>query len=279
MDVCPKCGRKLKITDLKPECPGCGVNLLYYKIEERLEVDAINAELEHAKTQKRIDRAKASMIGSALTIVRIVLLAVSVGMLFLPLATLHTVGPYFDNTLTINAIEIYNKISALDFDGLFTMLSSPILGKSMIFFSVTVVAIALAAVCALLGLVMSFLSCSPHGFSRNLTLSILGMASTVVSIVFYNLFISEISAALPDIISGSVGIGAYLTIAGFALVLGINIAIKVKGVSVKYKQNYIDSVPYEDFIANFGNKKYDLDSLEKVRDDIAKHKTEYLKNA
>ena len=52
MAVCPKCGRKLKLTDIKPTCPGCGVNLLYYKIEERLEVDAINAELEHAKTQK-----------------------------------------------------------------------------------------------------------------------------------------------------------------------------------------------------------------------------------
>ena len=53
MANCPKCGKKLGITSIKPECPNCGVNLLYYKIEERLEVDAINAEIEHAKTQKR----------------------------------------------------------------------------------------------------------------------------------------------------------------------------------------------------------------------------------
>lgn len=72
MAVCPKCGRKLKLTDIKPTCPGCGVNLLYYKIEERLEVDAINAELEHAKTQKRVDRAKDAMFGTPLAIVRLV---------------------------------------------------------------------------------------------------------------------------------------------------------------------------------------------------------------
>ena len=36
---CPKCGRKLTLRDLKPQCPGCKTNLLYYKIEERLEVD------------------------------------------------------------------------------------------------------------------------------------------------------------------------------------------------------------------------------------------------
>lgn len=37
MDRCPKCGYKLKITDLKPECPGCGVNLMYYDMQLRLE--------------------------------------------------------------------------------------------------------------------------------------------------------------------------------------------------------------------------------------------------
>ena len=71
--LCPKCGRKLKLTDLKPQCPGCGTNLLYYKIEERLETDALNAEIEHAHTQKKLDRAKAAMVGSPLAIARLVL--------------------------------------------------------------------------------------------------------------------------------------------------------------------------------------------------------------
>lgn len=272
MSACPKCGRKLKITDLKPTCPGCGVNLLYYKIEERLEVDAINAELEHAKSQQRIDRAKASMVGSALTIVRIVLLVLAVGMLFLPLAELKVVGPYFDNTVTINALEVYNKVSAMDFDGLFAMFNSPVLGKSMIFFAVSIVTVAIAAVCALLELIMIFLSCSPHGFQRNVILSSLGMVSTSASIITYNFFVNNIKVALPNVVDGGIKFGAYCAIIGFALVLAINIVIKAKGVNVKYKQSYVDSVPYEVFVEKFGIKKYDLAMLEEIKPQLAEYR-------
>lgn len=268
MAVCPKCGRKLKITDLKPECPGCGVNLLYYKIEESLEVDAINAELEHAKTQKRIDRAKAAMVGSPFTIIRIVLLVLAVGMFFLPLGTMHTVGPYFEQNTTINALEVYNGVSSLDFDGLFTMFSSPLLGKSFIFFAIAVVGVALSAVCALLELICSFLSCSPKGFVRNVILSVLGIVAMVVAIVFYSMFVDNIVTVLPGIIDGGVSFGAYCVIAAFALVLGINIFIKVKGVNVKYKQSFVDSVPYEEFVERFENKKYDLASLEAIKPEL-----------
>lgn len=269
MAVCPKCGRTLKLTDLKPTCPGCGVNLLYYKIEERLEVDAINAELEHAKTQKRIDRAKASMVGNAWTIARIVLLALAVGMFFLPLAELKTVGPYFENTLSINAMEVYNKVSAMDFDGLFTMIGSPLFGKSMIFFAISVVTVALAAVCAILELVLIFLSCSPHGFQRNVIFSSLGIVFTTASIITYSQFISNIKVLLPNVVDGGVKLGAFLAILGFVLVLAINIVIKIKGVNVKYKPSFVDSVPYETFLEKFGAKKYTLEDLEEIRPQIA----------
>ena len=272
MAVCPKCGKNLKLTDLKPTCPSCGTNLLYYKIEERLEVDAINAELEHAKTQQRIDRAKASMVGNALTIVRIVLLVLAVGLFFLPLAKLHAVGPYFDNTTTINALEVYNKVSAMDFDGLFGMFGSPLLGSSMIMLAASIVTVALAAVCAILELVLSFLSCSPHGFVRNVIFSVVGIVMTIASIITYGKFISGIEKALPGIVDGGVQFGAYLVIVGFILVLAINIIIKVKGVDVKYKQSYVDSVPYETFVEKFGTKKYDLESLEAIKEKISEYR-------
>lgn len=272
MADCPKCGRKLKLTDLKPTCPGCGTNLLYYKIEERLEVDAINAELEHAKTQQKIDRAKASMGGSALTIVRIVLLVLAVGMFFLPLAQFKEVGPYFDNNITINALEVYNRVSAMDFDGLFAMFGSPVLGTSMIFFAVSVVTVAVAAVCAILELLLSFLSCSPHGFIRNVIFSVVGIVNTIASIITFNMFIKNIKVALPDVVDGGIQFGAYLAILGFVLVLAINIVIKVKGVDVKYKQSYVDSVPYETFVEKFGVKRYDLAAFDEIKDDIAKYR-------
>ncbi len=272
MSVCPKCGRKLKLTDIKPTCPGCGVNLLYYEIEERLEVDAINAELEHAKTQKKIDRAKDAMFGTPLSIVRLVLLVLAVGMFFIPLATFHAVGPYFDKTTTLNALEIYNTVSGLDFDGMFVLAGSPALKTSFIFLAVSAVTIIVSVLCALLELIFSFLSSSPHGFSRNITLASVGIVSAVASLVTYKKFLANIESVFSGIIDGSVKVGIYLVIVAFVLCIAVNIVIKVRNKPVKYKDTYVDSVPYEVFTEHFGIKKYDIESLEEIKEEIGKYK-------
>ena len=272
MAVCPKCGRKLKLTDIKPTCPGCGVNLLYYKIEERLEVDAINAELEHAKTQKRVDRAKDAIFGTPLAIVRMVLLVLVVGMFFVPLATFHAVGPYFDNTSTLNALEIYNAVSSIDFDGMMVLAGSPVLKSSMMFLAISGVTIIVSVFCALLELILSFLSSSPHGFSRNIILASIGIVTAVASLITYNKFLVSIQEALGGLVTGSVKVGVYLVIAAFVLCIVINIIIKVKKSPVKYTQSYVDSVPYEEFVEHFGDKKYDMASLEAIKEEMDKYK-------
>lgn len=275
MANCPKCGKKIGLLHLKPNCPNCGVNLLYYKIEDRLEVDAINAELEHAKTQKRIDRVKNATVGSKLSIVRLVLAVLVIGMFFLPLASLNIKIPFYEDSLNFNALEIYNEVSVLDFDGLFGLLGSSLLGTAFTCLVVSVVTIVIAALCAILSLVLSILSSSPKGFIRNLCLSGIGIVSTIASIVCYSIFSSEIKEALPGLMSGSVGFGAYCVIAAFVILIAINIVIKKKGVEVKYKQCYIDTVPYEVFVEKFGHKKYDLAAVEEIKPEFDKLRAEY----
>ena len=87
MAVCPNCGRKLRMTDWKPDCPECGVNLNYFNANERLLVDSEKAEREHARFQPSVDRGKASYAGSKLAILRIVFTLLPVGALFLPLCS------------------------------------------------------------------------------------------------------------------------------------------------------------------------------------------------
>ena len=76
MATCPNCGHKLKLTDWKPNCPKCGVNLVYYNMDERLQEEADIAELDHVRVQKKIDRLKASFVGSKLAAVRLALLII-----------------------------------------------------------------------------------------------------------------------------------------------------------------------------------------------------------
>ena len=53
---CPKCGKKLKITYIKPECPECGCDINYYDYENRLEQDAIKAEAEFEKLEQLLNK-------------------------------------------------------------------------------------------------------------------------------------------------------------------------------------------------------------------------------
>ncbi len=248
MAKCPKCGRKLTFFDWKPNCPGCGVNLVYYGMEERLMDEADAAEAEHAKTQKRMDRLKASFIGNKLTIVRIILSVLPIAALMLPLATVSYTGPFIEaTTKTINAIEIYNLVSSLDFDALFTMIGSGVVGSSFIGYFGALAGILLSLVFVIVSLVMLTMACGPKGNIRNFVFNSLAIVSAIVSVVMFSKF-SAITAVLPDFVTNaSIGWGAFVYIAALVLLLGINIVIAVKGVDVKYKQCFVGGIPAEEY--------------------------------
>ena len=248
MAKCPKCGRKLTLFDWKPNCPDCGVNLVYYGMEERLLDEADAAEAEHAKLQKRIDRLKASFIGSKLTVARIILTLLPIATLLLPLCTITYSGPFIEEvTKNIGLIELINVITSLDIDALLTMVGSGIVGTSFIGYAGTLVCLLLSVVFIVISLLMLMLACSPKGNPRNITLNIITIALAVASPVFFNIFATNISAVFPDFVSGKISFGIFGYIAALALLLGINIIIAVKGVNVKYKQCYVGGIPAEEY--------------------------------
>lgn len=261
MAKCPKCGRKLTLFDWRPNCPGCGVNLVYYGMEERLLKEADAAEAEHAKLQKRIDRLKASFVGSKLTIIRIILSILPIPALLLPLCTVAYSGPFIEaTTKSINAIEIYNLVSSLDFDALLTMLGSNLLGTSFIGYLGALACILLSAVFVIVSLLMLMLACSPKGNPRNITLNIITIVLAIASGVFFTVFANGINAVFPEFISGSIGFGLFVYIGALALLLAINIIIAVKGVDVKYKQCYVGGIPAEEYF-ELVEKGTDIDTI------------------
>lgn len=249
MANCPKCNYHLKLTDWRPNCPSCGVNLVYYGMEERLLADADKAESEHAHFQKKIDRTKASFVGSKLAIVRIVLTVLPIGCLFLPLAKSVMNAPFIDKTTNINVITLFNKVSSMDFGGLFALMGSKIVGTAFTQFFIALACILLAAVCALLTLILLFLSCSPKGIPRNLTLGSLGLVLTGVSTYLFSVCSRSFTSLFPSAYSGKIEFGVYILMFAFALSIAINIVIAVVGIEVKYKQTYIGGIPSEDYFA------------------------------
>lgn len=266
MAKCGNCGYKLKLTDWRPECPKCGVNLLYFNMEERLREDADKAELELAKSQPVYDRMKAAIYGSPYAIIRLVLLVLPLAALMLPLGKISVALPFYEKATTINAVAVYNAISSLDFNVLFKLAGSEIYGKGVILFIAAMVFLLLTVVTILLEFVCVICAFGKKWFPRNIILGSIGILFTVLSAVFFSLSCSSLQSALPDIFTGSVGIfGVIAVVLTFGLVIGINVLIKVKNIQVKYTDVSEYYLPYHERPSVIAAKKAEQEAIEKAK--------------
>ena len=110
---CPKCGYKLSMIDIKPECPVCNVNLVYYGMEESLSKEADRAEFEHAAGQPAMDRFKTSTIGNIYSIIRMVLSILPLVATLVPMGKVVVSLPFFQETTTVNITVIIKVIICL----------------------------------------------------------------------------------------------------------------------------------------------------------------------
>lgn len=250
MAKCPKCGRKLTLFDWRPNCPGCGVNIVYYNLDERLQDEADVAEAEHAKLQKRIDRLKASFIGSKLTIARIILSVLPIATLLLPLANINFSAAVINGgtvNTDISLISLINIISSLNFDNLFTMLGSGLLGKAFLGYLIALGALALSLVFLIVSLLALMAACGPKGNIRNLILNSITVILAVTSIFGFNMFSNGITAVFPDFFSGKISFGIFVYIGALVLLLALNVIITIKGTPVKYKPCFVGGIPAEEY--------------------------------
>lgn len=248
--TCPKCGAKLRLIDWKPNCPHCGVNMVYYGLEDRLLLDADKAEAEHARTQPKMDRLKAAFIGSKLAIVRIVTSLLPIAGLFLPLAKFAFDAPYASFNGSVNAISLYNLLaSRMDFDALLSMLGSKMMGPMFIMLVVSVLGVALSAVGILLHLIFLTMACGPKGKQRNYGFDIANIVLTVASVVSFILFSSKIQGFFPGIVhTSSIGFGAFVYIALLVVCFVIDILCFANGgIPVKYKECFIGNIPADEY--------------------------------
>lgn len=246
---CPKCNYKLRLRDWRAECPQCGVNILYYGIEDTLRKEADEAEYHHAMRQPKFDRLKFSLIGHPLAIVRLALGLLPIVCLLLPMGTVRYVLPFGVHTANVNLISVISFFTSnsLDFGLITKLFGSELIGKSMIFWAVAVVSLVLMMLVTLVGFFLLCLSCSPRGMRRNIGFPIAGMVLATISFVSYILMTQSLSAALPDIFSGSVSPFAYIgAMLCFAAMIAVNVIYKRKNIQVKYKDVSEFLLPYDE---------------------------------
>ena len=127
------------------------------------------------------------------------------------------------------------------------MIGSSLLGTSFIGYLGALGCLLLSLVFVIVSLLLLTIACGRRGNARNLTLNIITIALAVASIVFFNVFSTNISAVFPEFISGSIGFGIFAYIAALVALFVINLVIAKKGINIKYKQCYVGGLPAEEY--------------------------------
>ena len=235
MARCPHCGRKLRLFDWRPECPGCGVNLNYYDANQRLLDEAEKAEREHALFQPRIDRAKAAYAGSGWAIARIVLTLLPAGPLFLPLVKSAAGDERF------SIIGVIERINAAGFG---TVLGGALQNRTCLAAVLLMVSVAMI----LVNLVLILMSLGRHGKLRVLLTHAFQLLCAVGAAVCAAVSAEQFGGLFGDAAGkAQPGAGAYLYLALLLALLLYNVFLLKKGIPVKYTPCLIGGLPSEEY--------------------------------
>lgn len=238
MAKCPNCGRHLKLTDWKPVCPGCGVNLNYFNSNEILLSESEKAEIEHARSQPGVDRAKASFFGSKLTIIRIVLTFLPLLTTLIPLCRLTDAA---GNSKLFSVVQIAQNFGKLNIGNIFGNGFSG--DAASLAFALTLVALAMFAV----NLLSLFASLGKHGKLRSYIFYGFSALCAVAAVVLFAVGGKDVSKLAPDYVSGTLYIGAFV-FAGVEL-FGLiwNIILYKKGIPVNKTVCLIGGIPSDEY--------------------------------
>ena len=233
MARCPKCDRKLHIWDIKAECPGCGVNIANYDWENRLEQDAIEAEIAFAKLRETLKKFRYSFIGTKLRIARIPISVLPLFSFLLPLGTLAFSMPFFEDKITLNAITIVMNILNIDILGLIKSPGSEVIGDGalMLVLALALVVLSVLSLLVSLGfLMLNFKKFNSKGlFMTNLIASLMMFAS---AFCFNNLSGMLEASTLADAVSCAPSWGVFVSGALFLASSITNLLVALQPVNI-----------------------------------------------
>lgn len=232
MANCPKCGIHLKLTDWRQHCPHCGANIVVYDLQERLMQQADTAEVQHYHFQKKIDRLKASFIGTKLAVARIITSFIPVFALLLPIVNCKLNPAYGDFEGNASLITIYNGVDTIGKPGFLT--SDKLLTASLMLLALSVVLWLVHFLCLMM-------ACSKRALLRAVIINLLMLFASLGAPA---VFLVDKSDA---VLTGKPAIGIFLYIALQLLNVIIDFIVLKQGIPVHHKQCFVGGIPIEEY--------------------------------
>ncbi|MCL2301317.1 MAG: hypothetical protein FWC27_14335 [Firmicutes bacterium] len=239
MANCPHCNRRLRLTDWRPNCPDCGVNLMFYGFEERFYEDAKRSELSMAGMRVGSKRMKAGLAGSLWAKARLCVCFLPLLSLLMPWGSLNAQLPFAAQKWDAGIMGLVNIFMGnLD---VAPYLQSMWGGEWSFVFQRGILLLGAAVLAAVLGLLvllfslLSFLSVKRMS-GAVAVMSLLGMLACAGGFALSVLLQRASDAMANPIFTGTLGYGAWLGFAAFACTCVVNLLLRKKGVKVQFAE-------------------------------------------
>jgi len=239
MSNCPHCDRRLRIFDWRPNCPRCGVNLMFYGFEERFYEDAKRSELSMAGMRVGSKRMKASLAGSLWAKVRLCICFVPLASLLLPWGSLNAQLPFAAQKWQAGILGLMNVFMG-NMD-VIPYLQSMWGGEFSPVFQMGILLLGACALAAVLGLLVLLLSLFSFLKLKRMStivviVSLLGMLVSAGGFAL-GILLQRASGALANpIFTGTLDYGALLSFAAFGCTAAANLILRKKGVNVEFAE-------------------------------------------
>lgn len=247
MADCPKCGEHLKITDWKQHCPHCGGNIVIYDIQERLMKDADVAEVQYYHFQKKIDRLKASFVGSRLAVIRIFTSLIPILAIVVPFFKCTFNEPFVPFEGFFSLFSLLDILDKFNVDSILSLLDTVDGKLPLAVFLLSVGLILLTIVLLLLRFFCLTMSCSKRGksicYGFDITLLVLSVVSSVLFFVIPENPYFSINFVIAPIVY------FVLLVVNFI----VDIAIFKKGINVKHAPCFVGGIPIEEYFQMIEN--------------------------
>jgi len=229
------------MTDWKQHCPYCGGNIVIYDIQERLMKDADIAEVQYYHFQKKIDRMKASFVGSKLAVIRIFTSLIPILAILVPFFKCEFKAPFVDFKGFLNLFSLLDIVENLNTDDVLGLLNTTDGKLPLLFLLIPVVFLLLTVVLLLVRFGCLTMACSKKGKAICFGFDIVFIVLTVTACVMFFFIPENPYFNIKFILAPFV----YLVLLGVNF--GIDIAIYKQGIEVKHAPCFVGGIPIEEY--------------------------------
>lgn len=151
MADCPRCGKKLKVTDLSQYCPHCGINIMYANFEPQFNRDRRIAEMSAANFRTNVEKFRTAYFPGTAQKVRLALSIAPVLGLVIPFGTVAVSSPLHSGSLKLWAVDavygaffgsgLFSKLSSLSDNVVFGACAGAVRTMLLVYFAAAVFAV------------------------------------------------------------------------------------------------------------------------------------------